>query len=241
MIKSYALAIITCIITGMGSGCRIVSPILLETPSSKSRVEAMPVALGIKAPDVSGSHRVSNIMTYQTLGIMATGARLPRRDETDYINKSITDALRANGTFQYIYATPFDRQDVDLVLSVKLRSCKLDNSNYGTIINHCQMIPIPPIGQLISLGMLVGVIPMEQFSVNWKIDFELATRDGKIIKTYSHACDEQAFVNMWKQPFANYMWYESIFLKNFTSAVATLTKGVEKDRAEILQAVSKGG
>jgi hypothetical protein len=72
------------------------------------------------------------------------------------------------------------------------------------------------------------------------IDFELATRDGKVIKTYSHACNEWQFVNMWKQPFANYMWYESIFLKNFTKAMGTLTQGLETDRAEILKAVSQG-
>jgi len=216
----------------------MISPVLLETPSSKTRAEALPLAVGVKAPEVTGSHRVSNIMTYQTLGIMGVGARMPRRDETDYFNKSITDALRANGNFQYIYATPFDPQDVDLVLNVKLRSCKLENSNYGTIINHCQMIPT--VGIFVSIGTLVGVIPMEYFTVSWAIDFELATRDGKVIKTYSHACNEWQFVNMWKQPFANYMWYESIFLKNFTKAMGTLTQGLETDRAEILKAVSQG-
>lgn len=216
----------------------MISPVLLEMPSSKTRAEALPLAIGVNALEVSGSHRVSNIMTYQSFGLMGVGARLPRRDETDYFNKSITDALRANGNFQYIYATPFDRQDVDLVLNVKLRSCKLENSNYGTAIAHGQMIPT--LGMFVSLGTLIGVIPQEYFSVNWKIDFELETRDGKVIKTYSHACNEFQFVNMWKQPFANYMWYESIFLKNFSKAVDALTQGIEKDRAEISQAVNQG-
>jgi len=238
MNKYSALALIICTIAGL-SGCRIVSPLLMETPSSKTRTEAMPLAIGVNAPQVFGSHRVSNIMTYQGLGLMGIGARMPRRDETDYINKSMTDALRANGTFQYIYSTPFDRQDVDMILNVKLRSCQMENSNYGTTITHCQMIPT--VGMFISLGTLTGLVPMEHFFVNWKIDFELVTGDGKVIKTYSHACKDWQFVNLWKQPFANYMWYESIFLKNFTSATETLTRGIEKDRVEILQAVNQGG
>ena len=162
---------------------------------------------------------------------------MPRRSETDYLNKSIANALRANGMFKYVYSTPYDPEDVDLVLTVHIEKCIMNNTMYGTVLNHVVCVPIPLVPQIIQVGELVGVIPMEKFIVQWNIVYKVSTPSGKVIKQYRHECNETEMVNLWAQPFGNYMWYDSIFLKNFEAGITAFEKTFKKDRALILGAI----
>jgi len=209
---------------------------MLETASS-SAGSPLPIAVGISKIKKAGSHRISDIATYQSFGIVGMKARMPRRSETDYMNKSIANALRADGTFRYVYATPYDPKDVDLIISVHLQECKMENSIYGTALNHVTYLPIPLVNPFVPLGELAGIIPMERFSVKWTMVFNVSTPSGKLLKQYKHACNDSDMVNLWSQPFANYMWYDSLFISNFEDAISTVTKNFRKDRAEILAAI----
>lgn len=218
----------------LGTGCRIVSPLLLEIPSARTPDDAMPLAIGVSEITKAGPQRMSHVQSYYSLGFFGMGARMPRRSEPDYLNKSLTAALRADGLFKYVYATPFDRDDVDLVLTFDVQKATLKNSAYGTIVNHLQMVPA--VGFLVGLGQLVTLVPQEHFSIEWDITCTVTDRSGKALKTYTHRCRDRDFVNLWEQPFGNYMWYESVFLKHFRDACDTFAAGMNEDRAELLRA-----
>jgi hypothetical protein len=214
----------------------MVSPLMLET-ASRSRGTPLPIAVGIGKITKAGSQRITSINTYQNLGIIGLSARMPRRSETDYLNKSIANALRADGMFKYVYSSPYDPEDIDLAITVHLEKCVMNNTMYGTLINHVVCLPLPPFTTFVQIGELVGIVPMEKFVVQWNIVFKLSTPSGKIIKQYRHACDETDMVNLWSQPFGNYMWYDSIFIKNFEAAIDAFSRTFQKDRALILGAI----
>jgi hypothetical protein len=220
------------------SGCRIVSPLMLEPSSDQASGDALPLAVGVSPIQKDGAQRLTHVQTYQVLGIMGMSARMPRREEPDYLNKSIANALQASGTFQYVYPTPFDHADVDVVISVEVRNCRLANTPFGTVTNHLQMVPTA--GMVISIGQLLAIIPQEHFKMEWEMVCKVSTREGRLIKEYTHVCKDGDFVSLWSQPFGNYMWYESLFVKQFGAAMDLFTTSIRNDRSEILQAVGRG-
>lgn len=221
-----------------GAGCRMVSPVLFETPSAHARGEALPLAVGVRELEKVGTQRITDVTTYGTFGIIAFSARMPRRSEADYMGNALANALRSSGAFTYVYGTPFDTKDVDVVLGLRAERCRIENNTlYGTAVNHASMIPT--IGTFIEIGVLVGLIPQEYFTMDWSLVCTVATPEGKVIKEYKHVCSDADWVNLWSQPYANYMWYDSIFLRHFEEAVQSFLKSIDTDRAEILRAAGK--
>ncbi len=214
-------------------GCRMVSPILLETPVSKSRANALPLTIGVEEITKNGSQKLTSVLTYTSFGIMAMGGKMPRRSEADYFNKSITNALRGSGNFQYVYATPFDIKDVDLTLEVKINEFVIDNGIYGSLIAHSGNIPV--IGILFSLGQMLAIIPQEHFTGNWNLIFNLKNKSGKVIATYKEKTSFNDYATMWEQPFATYMWYEAPWIEDFKKAINSVNAKIKRDRDIIMK------
>ena len=214
------------------SSCTITSPVMLERQTSVSTANALPFTLGVEDMEKKGSQKLTDISSVNMLGIFTMNARMPRRSETDYLNKSFANALRGEGLFEYVYATPFEASDVDVTLSIELKKYDIDNSIYGSIESHCGLIPV--VGIFVLIGELATVVPKEHFHGGWDIVYTLKNRDGKTIKSYT---DKQAFddyVDMWQQPFATYTWYESEWRKLFDQSLSRLAGQIRADKKLIL-------
>jgi hypothetical protein len=211
----------------LGSSCTVTSPVMLEAQITKSTSNALPYTVGVSKITKKGSQQLTKIKTYQTLGIMQMSGRMPRRSEVDYYNKAFTNALRSNSLFSYVYATPFDRNDVDLVIDIEIDNFNISNSSYGTLISHASFVPV--VGIFASLGVLINVVPQEYFSGGWGISYHLKNKSGKLIKTYTDEQVFQDYVGMWEQPFASYSWYESAWIKLFNDSLNRIQSEIRKD------------
>ena len=226
MMNISKLIIITIVLLA-GSSCTITSPVMLETPAPKSRSNALPYTVGVSKISKKGSQSLTKIKTFQTFGLMQMSGRMPRRSETDYYNKSFVNALRSNGLFSYVYGTPYDRNDVDLIIEVEMNDFIIKNSPYGTLMSHAGFVPV--IGIFVNLGVLVNAIPQEHFSGRWAIQYHLKTKSGKLIKTYKDDKAFRDFVRLWEQPFAKYSWYESQWLSLFNTSLNNIQAEIRKD------------
>jgi hypothetical protein len=224
--KSIKLGFVFLILM-LAASCTITSPVMLEAQVTKSTSNALPYTVGVAKITKKGSQQLTKIKTYQTLALVQVGGRMPRRSEVDYYNKAFVNALRSNSLFNYVYATPYDQNDVDLVIDIEIENFNISNSSYGTIMSHATFVPV--VGIFASLGMLINVVPQEYFSGGWAISYHLKNKNGKLIKTYKDKQSFTDFVRMWEQPFGSYSWYESAWIKLFNSSLNRIQAEIRKD------------
>jgi len=218
------------------TGCSSTSPVLLQLPSEKGGTAEIPLKVGITSAEKAGEQKISTIDTCAQYGIWHFYAKMPRRSELDYFNQSIGDYFRDTKTFSYCYDEPFDRNDVQVVVRVNVRDLKLDNTALGTTIQTINSIPY--IGLFGNLYTLVG-LPIETFVMTYNLEMTVETPAGKEIARYKTSGTGKEGVNVYEQPFGNYLWYNSIFQKEFFKAMDYFVVQMRNDRAKIMQAVGK--
>ncbi len=224
-----------CAAITLWSGCSSTSPVLLQLPGERAGTAEIPLKVGIARAVKSGQQTLTDISTCFLLNCTTMHAKMPRRDEVDYLGKSIGDYLRDTKIFSYCYDEPFDRNDIDVILRPRFNNVRLHNSGYGTFMNSWATIPY--LGFPVQVAMLLG-LPQELFRARYNISISLETPTGYEIALYDVHVYMKNAVNIYKQPYGNYMWYNSVFQKAFFSAMDQFVAQLRRDRNMILRAAS---
>jgi hypothetical protein len=207
----------------------------MQLPSEKGGTADFPVKVGVAKCVKEGDQELSDIKTYMMLGIYQMGAKMPRRDEVDFFSKAIGDYFRDTKTFSYCYDAPFSMEDVDLVLRPKISELKLSNSILGTTIGTLGLVPF--VNLAVVVYQLVG-LPQETFSMEYDLQIVVETPAGKKIAEYQIQGNGSDSVNLYEQPFGNYMWYDSVFQKEFFMGMDSVKEQMKADHSKILAATS---
>lgn len=218
------------------TGCSSTSPIMLQLPSARGGTADLPLKVGVTTAEKTGEQKLSKIDTCAELGVFHFYAKMPRRSEPEYFSRSVGDYLRDTKVFSYCYDDPFDHNDVDLVLRMKMKDFLIDNTALGTTLNHLSLIPYA--GLCVTLYMVAG-LPQETFLIRYNLEMTLETTAGKEIARYETSGSGSEGVNIYEQPFGNYLWYGSIFQKEFFKAMDYFVGQMKNDRAKIMQAAGK--
>ena len=216
------------LILGMLCSCQMVSPVILQSPQeAESKTAAvLPFKIGVDDVVKKGDADISNA-SFTILGFYTFKARMPRKDERNYVTQSIADHMNDNSIFNISYVAPYNPKNVDLKVQFEFDEYDIKNNKlYANIIN------LPLINILAILGA-----PQEHFTSNIKVKINLVKTNGKIIKSYEYAATDNEWVSLYKQPYANYMWYGSIFQKEFDKMMQFFYGKMQNDKAEILKAV----
>lgn len=219
-----------------GTGCTSTSPILLQLPSERGGTAEIPLKVGITTAEKSGDQVLTKIDTCAELGIFHYYAKMPRRSEPDYFSQSVGDYFRDTKTFSYCYDSPFDRNDIDLVVRMKMKDFRISNTQLGTALNNLSIIPY--VGLCVNLYLLAGG-RQETFLIQYSLEMIVETPAGKEIARYETSGSGADGINIYEQPFGNYMWYDSIFQKEFFKAMDYFVSQMKNDRAKIMQALGK--
>jgi hypothetical protein len=237
VLKRLGLSVVLLGLAMWGSGCSSTSPVLLQLPSERGGTAEIPLKIGVDNASKPGSQQITDIDTCAVLAFRQYYGKMPRRSEVNYFAASVGDYLRDTKTFSYCYDAPFDRNDVDLVLKLNLDAVSMHNSGFwGTFMNSWASIPY--LGFPVQIGYLVG-LPQEGFGSDLKYTAVIETPVGKEVARYKLAADMNDFVNMYEQPYGNYMWYDSVFQKAFFSTLDQLKASLVKDRAKIMAGAGK--
>lgn len=236
MIKRMRVAIPLCLALSLPllTGCSIKSPALMFTRQSTTSPKQLPVRAGVVV-EGSAAHDPTDIFTYQ-FPFVFLHAQFPKPVEMEYFSDCVVDYFRDFATFQYTYPSPFDPRDVDLVVVVRPKiASAANNTGYSTAMTIAPQF-LPGLGALVPF-----VLPQEQFSSDFTLEFALQTRDGREIATYESSASGSEWVWIYKQPFANYMWYDSVFRKSFFSVMEEVKQAIEKDSDKIMAALGTRG
>jgi len=218
------------------TGCSSTSPVLLQLPSERGGTAEIPLKVGITSGQRAGEQKVSTIDTCAQYGLWHFYAKMPRRSELNYFNKSIGDFFRDTKAFTYCYDEPFDRNDVNIVVRVDVKDLKIDNTALGTTIQTINSIPY--LGLCGNLYTLLGG-PIETFVMSYNLELIIETPAGKELSRYQFSGSGREGVNVYEQPFGNYLWYNSVFQKEFFKAMDYFVSQMKKDRDKIMQAAGK--
>jgi hypothetical protein len=213
------------------SGCAFRSPVLLFCRQSTTNPKQFPLRVGV-AVRARRDQDPTSIFTYH-FPVLTFSGQFPKPVEMEYFADSVVDYLRDRAVFRYTYPYPFDPADVDLVLFVEPRQARLTNDSlYGSLMPlAAYLLPFP--GFLIPL-----VLPQEKFSGRFVLEFRLRTPDGQDVATYETKETGDEWVWLWEQPYANYLWYRSIFRTRFLEMLDDVKARMEKDSALIMAAAS---
>jgi hypothetical protein len=166
--------------------------------------------------------KVTDLSTYIFPWYFITGG-FPKRDEMEFLRDSIVRDLHDTRTFRYTYPAPFEARAVDVVIDVTVTDIKAANAHgWATFIN----LPF------ISLLQLVGV-PSEFFTARMAFQFDVRTRDGDLIASYTATHGETDSVTLYELPWANYIWARSVFRKVFLACMDDFRAALLADGAMV--------
>jgi hypothetical protein len=208
--------------------CQIVSPVILQSPEAAERKTetVLPFKLGVDKIEKKGKAELTNA-GFTIMGIYHIKAKMPRNDEKDYLTQSIADHLNDSSIFNISYVTPYNPKNVDVKVSFSFDEYALTNNKF-----YANFINLP----LIQLVTLFGV-PQDRFSSDIKVKISLHTTSGKLIKSYDYASANSEWVSLYKQPYANYMWYDSVFQKEFDKMMKFFYSKLKSDKVQIVKAI----
>jgi hypothetical protein len=208
--------------------CQMVSPVILQSPAAveKSTGSVLPFKLGVDKISKKGKAELTDA-GFTILGIYHFKAKMPRQDEKDYLTQSIADHLNDSRIFNVSYVSPYNPKNVDVKVSFSFEEYALTNNKF-----YANFINLP----LIQLVTLLGV-PQDRFSSDIKVKINLHTTGGKLIKSYDYASTNSEWVTLYRQPYANYMWYDSVFQKEFDKMMKFFYAKLKADKVQIVKAV----
>jgi len=213
-----------------GTGCRSTSPILLQMPSEKGGAAEFPFKLGVNPIEKDQSSRISDAK-FTMMFIYWIDGRMPRRKETDYVHQSVSDHLNDGKMFKTAYIAPFDPTKVDLTMDIHFEEYKCSNAGGGL---YASVMAFPFINLLTLLG-----IPQEIFSTDIKAVCSLKTREGKLVGKYSYTGHDWDAVTIYEMPYGNYLWYDSVFRREFDNMMQSFYGQMRKDKQKITAEASK--
>lgn len=213
------------------SGCSSTAPVLMQLPAVSGSSADFGYTVGVQRAIKSGDQKLSHLKTYQMLGFYQYGGRMPRREEVDYLSRSIADYLRDTKTFTYVYDDPFNRNDVDLIIVPKIEVFDLSNSILGTVMGNVSFVPV--VGMFISLSQIIGV-PQETFHFEYKFTIDVENRAGKTLASYTYSGEDWEWANMYDQPFGNWLWYDSLFQREFFKALDKFKADINADASRLM-------
>lgn len=214
-------------------GCRSTSPVLLQMPSVKTSEVEFPLKLGVGQLEKAGSQRISSI-GFTIMFFYWIDAKMPRRTETDYVLQSVADHVNDNRMFRYAYIEPFDPAKVDLTMEIKFDQYDCKNALGGVYASVLATVPY------ISLLPLFGV-PQDIFSTRIRASCVLKTRSGQEVARYSYQGRKVTdAVTLYEMPYGNYLWYDSVFRREFDQMMTSFYGQMRNDKAKIMAAVGPG-
>ena len=216
----------------ISTGCAVRSPVLMFTRQSTTNPKQLPLRVGIVL-EASPDQDPTTIITvqYNPFPIMTLTAAFPKPVEMEYVQDAVVDYFRDSGLFRYTYPYPFDSRDVDVVVRVRPTRILCDNdTGYSGGITLAESL-LSYIGLIMILAC-----PQEHFSADFAMEFIVQKPDGTEIAKYTAAQADKAWVYIYAQPFANYMWYESVFRKCFLGVMDEVRGHIERDADKITAA-----
>ena len=173
---------------------------------------------------------LTSIKTWQAFGIYTISAGFPKRDEMEFFRDSICRDLFDTCTFRYTYPAPFEDAAVDLIVEVTATDVEMSNNKtYSVIIGNVPYV---------NIVTLFGV-PQEYFHARLGLKFDVKTPDGAVVKSYTTTHEGREGVSLYRMPWANYIWYRSVFRRVFLSAMDDFRKKLVEDKALLLQRAGK--
>jgi len=223
-----------------GVGCSMRSPVLLYRGTKESgattllvpffsedrpirKEPILPLKAGVRV-SAARERKVCSLFTYLFPWYFIS-AGFPKRDEMEFLRDSIVRDLFDTRTFRYTYPAPFDPAAVDVIVNATVTEVRASNLKvYPTIIG----LPY------ISLLTLVGV-PQEIFFARMGFRFDVTTPDGTVLKTYEVFNKGTDAVTIYEQPWANYIWYRSVFRSTFLASMDEFREQLRSDAPFILE------
>jgi len=201
------------------SGCHMRSPILLYQLDRSSNPPKIPNKIGLEKVQFDpGPSFVSKIKTYWLpIPFYIFSAKYPKLEEKTYIDGAIYQYFKDNNTFSYIYMAPFDSKDVNYILSFNVRKCKAQNN-----IVYSSLLTLP------FVNFLVIILPQQIFISEYDLEMEVKKPNGEVIGKFWHLRPSKwSYVWIYQQPLADYIWYHSVFKKQFLAIMGEFNNDLE--------------
>jgi hypothetical protein len=205
---------------------------------STTNPKQLPLRAGVGL-QASAEEDPTHIVTHHwvlIVPILYFRAKMPKPVEMEYVQQAVVDYFRDHSVFQYTYPYPFDPQDVDVILRVRPVELRCDNltpySSGLTLVS--QFFPPPPLSLLVLL-----LAPQERFTGKFALEFTLETPKGEEIAVYELNGKDTQWVWIYSQPFANYMWYNSVFRTQFLQVMDGVRTRIEQDSDQIMAAAGQ--
>lgn len=235
LLALMSLAVLAC------TGCSMRAPVLLYRGTSASASTtvvpnyspqyvppgepAIPLKAGVQVA-AARETQVTRLSTYVFPFHFISGG-FPKRDEMEFLRDSIARDIVDTRLFQYAYPGPFDESTPDVIVEAAIADIEMsNNSGYSTLMN------LP----LISIALLLGA-PAEIFKARMDVSFDVKTKDGTLIKSYAVSHSGKQAVSLYKMPWANYIWADSVFRRVFLACMDDFRSQIVADTETIRKAV----
>ncbi len=208
------------------TGCVVKSPILMFKGKSVKNPNRLPLKAGVVL-NAAQRGKISEFLTF-TLPIpfYIITAAFPKINEQEFILDSVVQYLKDTELFDFTYSFPFDKRDVDVILEVKINDILAKNSTPYSLIWQ-----LPFLNILTLLG-----VPQERFSMLFDIRVDVKQPDGTLITSYKARWSDADWVTIYEMPYADYMWYESVFRDVFMKVLDSISAKITSDSEQIISA-----
>ncbi len=213
------------------SGCVMKVPALMYKAQAVANPNKLPLTVGVEKCKFMGSRKLVDV-GYVTIPIpfLIIHGGFPKTDQREFVADSVAQYFRDANVFNYSYAAPFDKKDVDLTVQVTFDKYR----NSGNKV-------WPTILTLPYVNILGLILPQDFFKSEIKVTFDLYARDSTKVLSYSTNATDKDAVWIYSQPYGEYMWYKSVFRQTFLRVLDEFKEKVEADRNQIIAAAEKAG
>jgi len=221
------------------SSCVVRSPVLLETKTEVINEKAIPLKVGVTT-DINSSQPTSIWTATLPIPFVIVKAGFPKIVENDYIMDAFTDFLKTNNIFSYCYRAPFDKKDVDLILEFKITEYLCSNNrlySHGIqVASFLSDFVVPLFGPL----LITFGLPQEKFLLKQNLTVDIIKLSGEVVKSYQFLrVSDAEWVWLVEQPFGDYLWYKSIYIKNMNELMRELSNRINEDSALLMSMAKK--
>jgi len=245
--KSKTLRLISLLVLIAFGACTAKAPILFYKDESERNPRCLQLKAGLLIENVQEALKAVNIKTPIFPIFSYFKAEFPKTKQAEFLSDMIRQYFLDSGIFNYVYNYPFENEDIDIIVNLRLNKFKLYNdklvanlTTYGNLV-----IPIGAMFVFKSLGMQLAVLSVavsipifitEIYNVEYDFYVELMLPDGKKINGYEAQGKGKKTLGALKDPYGEYLYYRSIFKKVFLKVMDEIKDKILADREKIIQA-----
>lgn len=211
--RGLLIILAACILLGP-VGCQMKTPVIFYKEAAESNPKKINAKIGVDMPNFSEAGKLIQMKSTNFVLIIPAytfTADFPKRVDREFFVDLMHQYLKDSDMFSYAYSTPFDKNDVDLVMESDVRKFKYTNGSWGTTWSCIgQVIGIVPFVGLILTLIWIFAVPQEKFAVEMDMEVTLKTADGQLVGKYEASASGKDSIKMLAQPWGEYMWYKSV-------------------------------